>query len=205
MRTMNLTVKSRTRGGRLRAAAALLFLLFQGTQAFAAQFRPEVTVLEAKGVYTVEARFLVDQPPAIVMTVLTDYEHIPRFLPDIRTSIVRARAAGRAIVEQEVVSGAMLFSKHIHLTLDIQEQPSALVFRDQCGLSFEQYEGAWRLSVQDGHTEVVYELTVEPSFDVPGFMLKHVLHSDSVRMIERLQREIAARGVSAGVTLENPK
>ena len=204
MRSMAITVNTSTRGGGLRAAA-LLFLLFQGTPAFTAQSSPDVTVVEAKGVFTVKARFLVDEPPAIVMTVLTDYEHIPQFMPDIRTSIVRERAAGRALLEQEAVSGAILFSKHVHLTLEIEEQPDALVFHDRCGLSFGRYEGAWRLSALDGHTEVAYELTAEPSFEVPGFMLKHVLQRDSARMIERLQREIAARGVSAGVKLENPK
>jgi len=35
-----------------------------------------------------------------------------------------------------------------------------------------------------------YELTAEPSFDVPGFVAKRLLRRDSARMIERLRREI---------------
>lgn len=193
-------------GGRLFAVAAALFLLIQASRAVAAQSPPDVTVVEDRGVYTVVARFVVDQPTSVVMTALTDYEQIPRFMPDVRTSIVRERAAGRAVVEQEAVSGVMLFSKHIHLMLEIEEQPDALVFRDRCGVSFGRYEGAWRLSAQDGQTAIIYELTAEPSFDVPGFVLKHVFQRDSARMIERLQREIAARGgPSAGLKFENPK
>ena len=87
----------------------------------------------------------------------------------------------------------MMFSKRVHLVLDIEEQPDALIFRDRCGQSFVRYEGAWRLSQQDGQTAITYELTAEPSFDVPGFMLKRLLRRDSGEMIERLQREIAAR------------
>ena len=64
------------------------------------------------------ARFLVDQPPSVVLAVLTDYEHIPRFMPDVRTSIVRSEAIGRAVVEQEAVSGVMMFSKRVHLVLE---------------------------------------------------------------------------------------
>ncbi len=48
-----------------------------------------LTVREEKGVNTVVAHFLVDQPPSVALTVLTDYEQIPRFMPDVRTSIVR--------------------------------------------------------------------------------------------------------------------
>lgn len=42
-------------------------------------------------------------------------------------------------------------------------------------------------------TLVTYELTAQPTFDVPEFLLKRVLKRDAAEMIERLQREIAAR------------
>jgi ribosome-associated toxin RatA of RatAB toxin-antitoxin module len=129
----------------------------------------------------------------MAMAVLTDYEQIPRFMPEVRTSVIRERAIGRAVVEQEAVSALMMFSKRIHLVLEIEEQADALIFRDRCGRNFVQYEGAWRLSEQDGTTAITYQLTAEPSFDVPGWMLKRLLRRDSIQMIEQLQREIAAR------------
>jgi ribosome-associated toxin RatA of RatAB toxin-antitoxin module len=177
----------------LATAAALLCLTMQSTYAAAGQARAEVTVREEHGVYTVKARFLVAQTSSTVLAVLTDYEQIPRFMPHVRSSLVRERAAGRAVVEQEVESSALMFSKRVHLVLEIDEQQDAVVFRDRCGESFRQYAGAWRLSRQDGRTAVTYELTAEPSFDVPGFVLRRVLRRDSDRMIELLQREIVAR------------
>jgi hypothetical protein len=137
---------------------------------------------------------MVDQPASVALTVLTDYEQIPRFMTDVRTSMVRERGTGWAIVEQEAESRLMMFSKRIHLVLLIEEQPDALIFRDRCGQTFVRYEGAWRLSSEDGHTVITYELTAEPSFDVPGVILKRLLRRDSSRMIVSLQREIAARG-----------
>ena len=180
-------------GGRLLAAAACLFLIVQGSRAAAEQSPTSVTVHEEKGVYTVVARFLIDQPPSVALTVLTDYEQIPRFMPGVRTSIVRERGAGWAVVEQEAESRLMMFSKRIHLVLQIDEQPDALIFRDRYGQTFARYEGAWRLSSEDGHTVITYELTAEPSFDVPGLVLKRLLRRDSGRMIVGLQREITAR------------
>lgn len=189
-----LTSRKSVRGGRpLVTAAAALFVLVQASRGAAGQSSPNLTVREERGVFTVAARFLVDQPASVALTVLTDYEQIPRFMPDVRTSIVRERGAGRAVVEQEAVSSMMMFSKRIHLVLEIEEQAYALFFHDRCGRSFTRYDGAWRISAQDGHTAITYELTAEPSFDVPGWMLKRLLRRDSAQMIERLQREIAAR------------
>ena len=179
-------------GGRVLTAAAL-FLLLQAALAVAEPSLANVTVREEKGVYTVIARFLVDQAPSVALTVLTDYEQIPRFMPDVRTSMVRERGTGWAVVEQEAESRLMMFSKRIHLVLLIEEQPDALIFRDRCGQTFVRYEGAWRLSSENGHTVITYELTAEPSFDVPGVILKRILRRDSGRMIVSLQREIAAR------------
>ena len=192
MASKALTFYKSASGGRFLMAAALSVLL-QASLVSAEQSSGNVTVREEKGVYMVVARFLVDQPASVALTVLTDYEQIPRFMTDVRTSIVRSRGTGWAVVEQEAESRLMMFSKRIHLVLLIEEQPDALIFRDRCGQTFVRYEGAWRLSSEDGHTVITYELTAEPSFDVPGVILKRVLRRDSSRMIVSLQREIAAR------------
>ena len=202
----DLTVHKSTSGGRLLPAAVAVFLLVLASRTIAQQSPATVTVREEHGVYTVVARFVVDQPAAVVLAVLTDYEQIPRFMPDVRTSIVRERAIGSAVVEQEAVSNVMMFSKRVHLVLEIEEQPDALIFRDRCGRSFVRYEGTWRVTNQDGQTAMTYKLIADPSFDVPGFMLKRLFRRDSAQMIERLRQEIAARSTHPeGLTSQNPK
>jgi ribosome-associated toxin RatA of RatAB toxin-antitoxin module len=173
--------------------AATLVLALTGTMADTGP-APSVTVREEHGVYAVSARFTVAQPPAVVLAVLTDYEHIPRFLPDITSSIVRERSDRRAVVEQEAVSRMMMFSKKVHLVLEITEEAGAIRFVDRCGHSFERYEGSWRVTASGSGSEIVYELTAKPSFDVPEFILKRLLKRDSTRTIERLATEIADRG-----------
>jgi hypothetical protein len=89
-----------------------------------------------------------------------------------------------------------MFKKRVHLLLEIVETTNALRFRDLCGHSFARYEGAWRLSEASGGTEIVYELTARPAFDVPDFVLKRLLKRDSGLMIQGLRREIEHRGAS---------
>ena len=183
-------------GGRLLSTAAVLLLaLLHATRAMAGQSAPDVSVREERGVYFVSAQFEVAQPPSVALAVLTSYEQIPRFMPDVETSVVRERHTAHVVVEQEAVARLMMFSRRLYLVLDIEERPDALLFSDRSGLSFVRYEGAWRLSQRDGRTSISYELAAEPSFDVPGLVLKRLLRRDSARMIERLQKEIAARAV----------
>ena len=174
-------------------ATASLVIALSGTMADAGP-APSVTVREARGVYSVSARFHVPEPPAVALAVLTDYENIPRFLPDVVSSVVRERSATRLVVEQEAVSRMLMFSKRVHLMLEIFEEEGAVRFRDRCGRSFERYEGAWRVTARGTGSDITYELTAAPSFDVPEFILKRLLKRDSTRTIERLTAEIAARG-----------
>jgi len=178
----------------LVTAAVILGVVMQAAMATAdPESKPTVAVAEQDGVYSVTARFEVPHSPSAVMSVLTDYEQIPRFMPHISASVVLERSAGHAVVRQEAVARVMLFSKRIRLVLDVGEEQGALRFHDVCGGSFARYEGTWRLIDQNGRTEIRYELTAQPSFAVPEFLLKRLLRHDSIETLESLRREIAAR------------
>jgi hypothetical protein len=88
----------------------------------------------------------------------------------------------------------MMFSKRVHLVLDVSEGAETIRFRDRCGKSFDHYEGAWILSAAGpDRVEVRYELAAKPSFDVPEFLLKRLLKRDAQEMIRRLQDEMTRR------------
>jgi hypothetical protein len=187
-------------GGRVtaRRLLALTILLLHGAAAAAAGAQDDlsVTVREANGVYTVAASFEVLEPASVALAVLTDYEQIPRFMPDVKTSIVRQRLDRRVVVEQEAVSRMLMFSKRVHLLLDVREEADALVFHDASRRSFDVYEGAWRVAQQEQATIVTYELHARPSFDVPPFLVGRLLKRDAKQMVERLRLEIAARAAT---------
>lgn len=174
----------------LTAAIALGMPAAAGAQTSPA---PEISVTDAAGVYHVTASFTVPASPATVTAVLTDYERIPEFMPDVKTSQVLERTESGLVVEQEAAAKFMMFSKRIHLVLDVSEDRGTISFRDRCGKSFAQYEGAWRLHDLNGSTRVVYELAAKPAFEVPGFVLKRLLKRDAAVMIDRLTAEIAGR------------
>lgn len=154
---------------------------------------PQVTVSEERGTYSVTARFEVPQPPGVVLAVLSDYEQIPRFMPEVRRSVVRERQDEGMVVEQEAVSTFMMFRKTVHLLLEVTHIADTIRFVDRSARSFKRYEGAWRATPRGNGTLVTYELSARPDFDVPEFILKRLLRRDSTEMIDNLRREFAAR------------
>ena len=175
----------------LWAGAALLTAALGAAAATGPE--PLVSVRERGGAYVVAATFSVPAPPAVVREVLTDYANIPRFMPGVETSRVLNRTEGLVRVEQEAVSKYMLFSRRVHLVLDVEESADVIRFRDRCTRSFDQYEGAWTIAPGQGTTEISYALTAKPAFGVPGFVIRRLLDRDARLMIEGLRAEIAAR------------
>jgi carbon monoxide dehydrogenase subunit G len=152
-----------------------------------------VTVREDGGLYLVTAQFEAAAEPAAAMKVLSDYERIAEFAPGVKRSVVKDRHGSRVVVEQEAVSRVLMFSKRVHLVLDIEERDATIEFRDICGRSFTSYAGAWQVSASGDGSTVTYSLSARPAFDVPPFVLVRLLKRDSTEMIANLQREIERR------------
>jgi len=153
----------------------------------------DIRVREEEGTYHVTAAFAVKQSPAAAYAVLTDYEQVPKLMPDVRTSIVRERTPDRILLEQEAVAKLMFFSKRVQLLLEVQETPDTITFQDTSGKSFARYEGRWTVAAREDRTVIGYSLTAKPTFSVPRFILTKLLKRDAGRMIEGLRAEMAKR------------
>jgi hypothetical protein len=174
-------------------SCAVLIAACLGAEVQARQTAPQVNVREERGTFILAARFEVSEPLDIVRQVLTDYERIPRFMPEVRKSTVVERTIERVVVEQEVDARMFVFSKRIHLLLEIREDGSTLRFRDTCGRNFSRYEGAWSIDATGPRTVVTYELVAKPTFSIPDFLLKRLLRRDADRLITALKTEMSSR------------
>lgn len=173
---------------------AMLMALAGGIIAADAASPPRVDVTESGGLFSVSASFAVSQAPDVVMAVLTDFERIPHYMPDMEVSKVVGRTPQSIVVEQQAISRFMMFSRRVHLLLDVRQDDGQLRFSDQCGKSFSVYAGSWLITQHDSLTVVDYELSARPTFEVPAFVLKRLLKRDSLVLIDRIRGEIAARG-----------
>lgn len=184
---------SRLTGGRASVRRLFLVAACVAAMSAGAAADEQATVSEAAGVYTVRASFTVVQSPGAAMAVLTDYEHLSRFMPGLESSHIVNRDGSRVTVAQEAVAKFLAFSKQISLLLDVDESPVTLKFADRARKSFTRYDGTWQVSTLNGRTLVTYTLMAKPSFSVPEFILSKLLKRDAGRMISALQAEISTR------------
>jgi hypothetical protein len=153
-----------------------------------------VSVVENDGVYQVAASFSVGQTPDLAIAVLTDFERIPNYVPDMKTSTVRERSGDATVVEQEAIAKFMMFSKRIHLVLRVSEAAGTITFRDECGRSFAVYQGSWVVKPAANGSTISYRLDAKPTFEVPAFVLKRLLKRDASDLIARIKAEMSLRG-----------
>ena len=179
----------------LLAAPLILLVVPQLLSARADDVPLRLSVLEEDGLYTVTAQFEVEGSPETVIAVLTDYERIPEFMPGVKTSVVRERGIGRAVIEQDAISKFLFFSTRVHLLLEIRQEGGTIRFRDLAAESFTRYEGTWRVTTERGKVLVWYELSAAPAFAVPGYVLRRLFRRDSAEMATQLRREIARRSL----------
>ncbi|HTM02085.1 MAG TPA: SRPBCC family protein [Vicinamibacterales bacterium] len=174
----------------LRKAPAIVALVVLGglTATQAAGDEPLIHVRKDEDGYVVMAQFEVAARPEVVLRVLGDYEQIPHLLPRVTRSVVTARDGSHVVVEQTVAARVLMFSKELHLVLDVREDTDTIAFHDTCHQSFKNYTGWWAVRPSATGSTVVYELSATPAFDVPSMVLARLLRRDSTEMIEALRR-----------------
>ncbi|MBD0268048.1 MAG: SRPBCC family protein [Cyanobacteria bacterium Co-bin8] len=117
-----------------------------------------------------------------VWQVLTDYEHLADFIPNLTQSKRLPHPAGGIRLEQIGAQCFLNIKFCARVVLDMAERfPQELSFSMVEG-DFRQFEGAWKLepiSLAEGEaTRLVYDLKVLPPRAMPaGLIERHIRHN----------------------------
>jgi ribosome-associated toxin RatA of RatAB toxin-antitoxin module len=142
-------------------------------------------------VYQVSAQGDVAAAPATVWRILTDYERLPEFVPDLRTTTVISRSGGQVVLEQTGAAQMLFFRRPIHLIVQVREQPMTQVDVSLVEGDMKVYRCTWQLvPIPDtGGTRVLYGGKISPKFYVPGMLGSNMIRSD----IEKMMAAVLAR------------
>ncbi|MES2262981.1 MAG: SRPBCC family protein [Pseudomonadota bacterium] len=141
--------------------------------------------------YEVDASGSVLAPPAAVWRILTAYEKMNEFVPDLASCRVLSRSGNEVIVEQFGTARFLFMSKSIHLVVRVTEQPMASIDIALISGDMKHYESRWELYPvpETGGTRVVYSGKLVPNFYVPGILGTNIIRAD----IERMMSAVLAR------------
>ena len=169
-------------------AAALLF----GTPSLAQ--RVDIETHRRDAAITVEVSAEMQADPRIVWAVITDYDHLARFIPYMRSSRVLQRDAERVVVEQTGELMFLFFRQPVEVKLAVVESPQTRVAARAIGGNLKELEGRYTIeSLPSGYTRLSYSGRLVPDFDVPPVIGRIALQSVMARQFDAMVTEIMRR------------
>ena len=151
--------------------------------------KPEVSVRrveqDAQRMYEVDASGTVQAPPATVWRILTSYERMNEFVPDLSLCRVLSRNGNEAIIEQFGTARFLFMTKAIHLVVRALESPMTSIDIALVSGDMKHYEARWELHPvpETGGTRIVYSGRLSPNFYVPGILGAAMIRGDIERMM----------------------
>lgn len=133
---------------------------------------------------------------AVVWAVLTDYENMPRFVPDIRATRVIRSEPGRKRVEIEGVARFLFMDFPISTTVDAVFHPAGSIAIDSVAGNLD-IQGVVRVLGEGGYTRVDYRVRIAPDFWLPpligNFLIGRVIKRQFGGMVAEMHRRADGR------------
>ncbi|MCS6787556.1 MAG: SRPBCC family protein [Thiobacillaceae bacterium] len=161
------------------------------------RLRAVVQVERSLAFGSITVRAFVDVPvdARLAWSVLTDYDHLAEFVPDMHYSRRVSRPGEPVRVHQKGEKSWLILDTPFEVVLLMQETPySRIHFRQLSGTLKDMY-GEWRLLPLPGGVRITYVARLEPGLLSPrvpgdGFLIE----ADIQRMLEAIGREMLRRG-----------
>ncbi len=179
----------------LRARATALMLawaLFAPVVATAQLVNIETAGQGNLVIMTASAEMQVD--PRTVWKVITDYDHLAQFIPDMRSSRVLQRDGDSLLVEQTGTFGFLFFKQAIEVKLSVVESPPLRIVARAVGGNFREMEGIYELeSLPAGRVRLSYSGRMVPEFPIPPLIGRIVVRRVLVKQFTAMVNEIIRR------------
>lgn len=154
-----------------------------------------ITAHRDDGAVIVEAVQELEASPELAWAVLTDYEGLVRFIPDMTASRVIMRSGNHVLVEQKGAASLFLLRRSIEVRLEIDEFPFERVTSRAVAGSFKEMEGRYELKTEGGTLRFTYRGRIVPGFWLPDLIettaVKRAIGRQFTAMVQEIQRRAA--------------
>jgi hypothetical protein len=127
-------------------------------------------------------------------SVLTDYDNLHRFIPNLASSRQIWRRANRVAVEQVGTQQfcGLRFSARVTLELEEERASGRLSFRMLDG-DFRCFQGTWMVGSDATSSWLLYDLTVQGKPGMPIGLIEQRLQEDLANNVRGVQQEAQRR------------
>ena len=130
----------------------------------------------------------IDADPEQVMTVVTDFEAYPDFLPEMqKANIVKSEGP---VWEVDFI---IKIIRKMNYTLRLEkEAPDRLTWGLVKG-SFRSNDGSWKLAAEGGGTRAEYSIDLQIGHFVPGNIVRSLVDRTLPETVSRFKEEVERR------------
>jgi hypothetical protein len=136
----------------------------------------------------------------LAWNVLTDYDHLADFVPDMRSSRVVSGPCGPLEVEQKGETGFLVWKFPVEVVLALEEEPEHLItFRSVSG-NIKNMHGSWRVTRETDGVTLEYSARMETDFWLPPLIGPVLIEYDIRRKVDAVAAEMVRRSRAASET-----
>lgn len=159
----------------------------------AAAIEMQVTVQRLDDVVIIDARLLAPVPPTEAWAVLTDFDAMSGFIPNLEASHVTARDGERLRVEQRGVARWGPFARPFTTVREVELEPMTLVRSRSIGGSLGPVKSQTRFEAVAGGTEVRHHVEWRLDTWLPDFVVEPLVHHEVREQFEAVVSEMVRR------------
>lgn len=152
----------------------------------------DVHVERTGGTFTVDLSMHAPVPPTQAWAVLTDFEHMAEFVPNLSSSQVLERSDNLLKVAQKGVARYGVFSTAYESVREIQLDPPHEIRAHGLGGNVQRMESLMQLEAEGSGTRLTYHAEVLPGFWFPPLigpaLVRHETAEQFSAMLHEMQR-----------------
>lgn len=139
--------------------------------------------------------------PRTAWNVISDYDHLAEFIPEMRRSRVIERHGDKVLIEQAGLFTFLVFRQPVEVRLALVETPPRGIEARVVSGNLKQMDGRYTLEeLPAGKVRLSYSGRVVPDFFVPPIIGKVIVRSVLTRQFTALVKEILRRDALAKPT-----
>jgi len=144
---------------------------------------------------TVSASVLMRVDLRVAWAVLSDYDHLSKFIPDMESSRVVSREGNKLRVEQKGDVGFFFYKESVNVLLEVDEEPPRRIVARSIEGNVKGLETRYELHSSGAGVRLDYTGRFVPAFSIPPLigmpLVSRLIERRFRAMVEEIQRRDA--------------
>jgi hypothetical protein len=186
------------RAWRRAVCAAAIAILPVSAAAESPAVRVDIDLSQSGRTFVVDATFRAPVPPSVAWDVLTDFEHMDAFVPNLAESRIVARDVNRLTILQHGVARFGPFVLRFESERQVTLAPFATIRSTQLRGTMDRLDSTTTFAAEGTGTRLTYHVEAIPGALFPDIVARRFLRHEIAEQFDAIVREMVRRHAGTG-------